>query len=97
MSSICSVPSPTKNASSVAKTEKLEAYLALDSIREYLLIKENEMRVEHYSKQNMKQWIYRIYNEREEVVSIESINCKVSLTEIYSQIVFEPNGKPPGA
>lgn len=87
----------SKNASSMAKTEKLEAYLALESIREYVLIKENEMRVEQYSKQNMKQWIYRIYNEREEVVSIESINCKVSLTEIYSQVNFEAIGKPAGA
>ncbi|MEJ7665419.1 MAG: hypothetical protein WKG07_40795 [Hymenobacter sp.] len=39
----------------------------MDSIREYLLIKEDEMRVEHYAKQNAKQWIYRIYNDRDEV------------------------------
>lgn len=79
------------------KTEKLESYLAMDSIREYLLVKEDEMRVEHYAKQNMKQWIYRIYNDREEVISMESINCKVSLTEIYSQVSGEIAGKKIGA
>ena len=78
----------SKNTSFQDKTEKLECYLALDSIREYLLIKEDEMRVEHYFKQNPKQWIYRIYDTREDVVSIESINCKVSLAEIYAQIKF---------
>ena len=78
----------SKNTSFQDKTEKLECYLAMDSIREYLLIKEDEMRVEHYFKQNPKQWIYRIYDTREDVVSIESLNCKISLAEIYAQVKF---------
>jgi len=78
----------SKNTSFQDKTEKLECYLALDTIREYLLIKEDEMRVEHYFKQNPKQWIYRIYDSREDIVAIDSINCKVSLAEIYAQIKF---------
>ena len=70
------------------KTEKLESYLAMDSIRECLLVKEDGMRVEHYSKQNAKQWIFRIYTEREDTVSLDSVGCKVSLAEIYSQVKF---------
>ncbi|HLM59648.1 MAG TPA: Uma2 family endonuclease, partial [Pyrinomonadaceae bacterium] len=35
----------SKSTSFQDKTEKLECYLALESIREYLLIKEDEMRV----------------------------------------------------
>jgi len=83
----------SKNTNSQDKTEKLESYLAMDSIREYLLVKEDELRVEHYAKQNAKQWVYRIYNEREEIISMESINCKVSLSEIYAQITFDNTGK----
>ena len=78
----------SRNTSFQDKTEKLECYLALDSIREYLLIKEDEMRVEHYAKQNPKQWIYRIYDSREDIISVDSVNCKVSLAEIYAQIKF---------
>ena len=78
----------SKNTSFQDKTEKLECYLTMDSIREYLLIKEDEMRVEHYFKQNPKQWIYRIYDARDDIISIESINCKISLGEIYAQIKF---------
>jgi Uma2 family endonuclease len=71
------------------KNEKLESYLAMDSIRECLLIKEDEMRVEHYAKQNPKQWIYRIYNERDDVISLESVNCKLSLQEVYASLKFK--------
>lgn len=68
------------------KTNKLESYLAMDSIKEFVLLKEEEMRVEHYARQNAKQWIYRIYNERDDVISLESINCKISIAEIYAQV-----------
>ncbi len=68
------------------KTNKLESYLAMDSIKEFVLLKEEEMRVEHYARQNAKQWIYRIYNERDDVISLDSINCKVSVSEIYAQV-----------
>jgi Uma2 family endonuclease len=78
----------SKDTDSNDKTEKLECYLAMESIREYILVKEDEMRVEHYAKQNAKQWVYRIYNQRDDVVSIEAANCKVSLAEIYSQVKF---------
>ena len=70
------------------KTQKLENFLAMDSIKECLLVKEDEMRIEHYSKQNAKQWIYRIYNEREDVVALDSVNCKLSLAEVYAQVKF---------
>ena len=71
------------------KTEKLDRYLAMASVREILLINEETMRVEHYFKQTQNQWTYKIYVNREDVISIESINCKVSLSEIYSQIKFD--------
>ena len=68
------------------KSRKLESYLGLESIRECLQIRADEMRVEHYSKQNPKQWLYRIYNEREDVLSLDSLNIKISVAEIYSQV-----------
>lgn len=71
------------------KTEKLDRYLAMESVREILLVKEEEMRVEHYHKQTQNQWTYKIYGNREDIISIESINCKISLSEIYSQIKFD--------
>lgn len=83
---VAEVVSTASNSSN--KTTRLENYLAMDSIKECLFVKEDEMRVEHYAKQNMKQWIYRIYNERDDVISLDSINCKMSLAEIYAQIKF---------
>ena len=71
------------------KTEKLDRYLAMDSVKEIMLVKEEDARVEHYHKQTINQWIYKIYGNRDDVISLESINCKISLGEIYAQIKFE--------
>ena len=71
---------------STDRTQKLEGFLAIPNIKECLLVNENEMRIEHYARQNAKQWIYRIYNERDDVISLESINCKLSLAEVYAQV-----------
>lgn len=71
---------------STDRTQKLEGFLAIPKIKECLLVNENEMRIEHYARQNAKQWIYRIYNEREDVITLESINCKLSMAEVYAQV-----------
>lgn len=73
-------------AKSTDRQQKLEGFLAIPKIKECLLVSESEMRVEHYARQNAKQWIYRIYNERDDVITLESINCKLSMAEVYAQV-----------
>lgn len=73
---------------SAVKTTKLESFLAMPSVKECILIKEDEMRVEHYARQNTKQWLYKIYNERDDVISVDAIGCKISLQEVYARIKF---------
>lgn len=68
------------------RSQKLEGFLAIPKIKECLLVNESEMRVEHYARQNAKQWIYRIYDEKDDMITLESINCKLSLTEVYAQV-----------
>lgn len=71
------------------KTAKLDSYLAMESVKECLFIKEEEMFVEHYAKQTINQWVYKIYKRRDDNISLDSVNCRISLAEIYSQIKFD--------
>ena len=71
---------------STERMRKLEGFLAIPAIKEVLLVNQTEMRIEHYAKQNPKQWVYRIYDERDDVISLDSISCKISLVEIYTQV-----------
>lgn len=72
------------------KTEKLETYQAMESVRECLLIEQSKMRVEQYIKQTPKQWLLRIFESTDETISLEAIGCSLSLAEIYAQVEFAP-------
>jgi Uma2 family endonuclease len=80
----------SSDTNSSDKTKKLESFLEMPSIKECMLLKQDEMRVEHYARQNQKQWLYRIYNERDDVISLDSIGCKISLQEIYAGLKTRP-------
>ena len=71
------------------KTEKLIAYQKMDSLRECLLVEQTETRVEHYIKQTSKQWLLKIYDDLTETISLESVDCRISLAVIYAQIEFD--------
>ena len=71
------------------KTEKLIAYQKMESLHECLLVEQIEPRVEHYIKQTSNQWLLKIYEDLNETVTLESINCCLPLAEIYAQIEFE--------
>lgn len=70
------------------KTTKMEKYLALESINEYLMVSEDKMFVEHYAKQSIKQWSYKIYNSSDDIISMDSIMCKINMSEFYTQIKY---------
>lgn len=71
------------------KTEKLETYLKMESVRECLLIEQDKMRVELYKKQTPEQWLVKIAESAAEMVELESIGCRLMLSDIYAQIRFD--------
>ena len=71
------------------KTNKLEVYQKTDSLKECLLIKQTKIRVEHYIKQTPTQWLLRIYENEAETITLDSINCKIMVADIYAQVQFE--------
>ena len=71
------------------KTEKLETYQKMESIQECLLVEQDFPHVEHYIKQTPMQWLLRIYEDLNDTITFESINCQLPFTEIYAQIEFE--------
>lgn len=71
------------------KTEKLETFLKMESVRECLLIEQDTRHIEHYIKQTPKQWLLKIYEDLSETIVLESADCKILLADIYAQIEFE--------
>jgi len=68
--------------------DKAEDYFKLKSLKEYVLIAQNKVRVEHFSKQTNNRWALEIYESLEDVINLKSIGCMISLRLIYLKLNF---------
>ena len=67
--------------------EKFAHYRQLPSLQEYVLVAQDQMRVEHYLRQE-KQWIFTDVEKHDEVLRLPSIQCELPLQEIYERVNF---------
>lgn len=66
--------------------EKAEDYFKLPSLQDYILVSQNRVRVEHYSRQSNNNWLLRIHESLDEELILESIDCSISLVIIYLKL-----------
>jgi Uma2 family endonuclease len=66
--------------------KKFEHYRAIESLTDYLLVSQNEVLVEHYSRQLDGRWIYSAANKVTDSVSIATLGCMLSLAEVYDNV-----------
>lgn len=69
--------------------EKFKRYqLWNKSLKDYLLVSQDCPQIEHYEKQGQESWIYNRTEGLEASVVIQSINCKLTLLDVYDRISF---------
>ncbi len=66
------------------RTWKLQNYLALPTMEEYILVSTKALKMEMYSKENGR-WIYDTYNA-DETVTLPSLGIQFPLRDVYSDI-----------
>ena len=68
--------------------EKFPRYRRLESVQKYLLVTQNERRVEHFTKQGDGSW--RMTETTKESFELECIGCTLSFEKIYNKVGAEP-------
>ncbi len=72
------------------RNEKREDYFNLPSVKDYVLVSQNRIKVEHYSRQNDNTWLLKIYEEFNDIVKLDSVKCSISLRDVYLKIKISP-------
>src|SRR5947207_2358678 len=62
-------------------------YRTIESLAEYLLVAQDECRVEQYLKQPDGRWLLSDYRSPEDVVELSSIQCSLALKEVYDKVI----------
>jgi Uma2 family endonuclease len=78
------------------RTTKFQRYrLGNETLTDYVLVSQDKAFVEHFTKQPDGNWLYRSFGEMSDAFQIETIDCELSLQEIYDRVEFETQTKEP--
>lgn len=69
------------------RTTKFQRYrMGNETLTDYVLVSQDYAFVEHFVKQESGNWLYQSYAEIDDILNIESIDCELSLREIYDRV-----------
>lgn len=73
----------------VDRKEKFEAYKAIETVREYLLIAQNAPLITHYVKQENGDWKRFDTADLTATLTLKAIDCKLVVSDVYAGIEFK--------
>jgi Uma2 family endonuclease len=65
--------------------KKFEHYRTLDSLAEYLLVSQEEPRIEQFLRQDSRLWTFTAAKGLDEQIALPSIQCELQLAEVYDK------------
>ena len=68
--------------------DKAQLYRSMPSLKEYVLIAQDKPYIEHYIRQENGGWLYTEISEMSDSLKFPTIECEVSLSEIYAKVDF---------
>ncbi|MBV9774968.1 MAG: Uma2 family endonuclease, partial [Gemmatimonadetes bacterium] len=73
---------------------KWEQYRRLASLRDYLLVAQDEPRIERYTRQAEGLWLFSETSGLDEELRLESIGCTLALRDVYERVLQAPFHEP---
>lgn len=72
----------------VDRVEKFDSYRKIATLTTYVLVAQDQPRIECFTRLQDGSWRYEIAAGRHEVVRLDSIGCTLPLSEVYARLVF---------
>jgi Uma2 family endonuclease len=69
--------------------KKFQKYRTLDSFREYILIAQDEYRIETFLRAEDGRWILSEVTGADAEISLTTIGCTLRLADVYDKVTFE--------
>ena len=70
------------------KGKKLSNYQSMASVKEILLVAQDTIRVEHYSRRG-KHWVLSTYESIDGIVPLPNLKSELSIAEVYDLVEFD--------
>jgi Uma2 family endonuclease len=78
----------SKSTQNYDRGEKFVAYRSMSGFREYLLIDQHRVHVEHHVKTAVNQWLFSEYDDPAVMLSLDTFGVEVAIEDLYEGIDF---------
>jgi Uma2 family endonuclease len=68
---------------------KFQDYREIGSLREYLLVSQDEARIEQYIRQENGEWLFKDVVGLEGELELPSVGCRLAMGDVYRKVTFE--------
>lgn len=65
-------------------------YRQIPTLTDYVMVSQDEPRVEHYARQEDGRWLLTDLRGPDAVLRLPSIGCELPLSEVYARVAFPP-------
>jgi Uma2 family endonuclease len=79
----------SESTESYDRGRKFELYQSIPSLREYLLISSDRVRVELYTLQAGGKWLLTAANRLDDTIPLDSIGCRIALADLYDKVELD--------
>lgn len=69
--------------------KKFEFYREIETLTEYLLVAQDHVAVEQFTRNPEGSWLMQPWNELADTVQIDALQCRLELSEIYRKVNFQ--------
>lgn len=78
----------SKSTKDYDRSEKFLAYRTIKTFREYLLVNQYQIQVEHCLKTASNQWLLSEYTDPQVILNLNSVGLKLKIADIYKNVEF---------
>jgi Uma2 family endonuclease len=71
------------------RTTKLDAYIQIPSLQDYLLISQQQPYIRHYARQSDTGWTFVDYRGRDAIISLTAFDVSLKLADVYRKVTFD--------
>ena len=79
----------SKSTRDYDRGDKFAAYRSIESFREYLLIDQYSIHVEHYVKTAANQWLFSEYDDLIVTLSMSTFEAQIPIVDLYENIEID--------
>lgn len=79
----------SKSTQDYDRGEKFSAYRTIASFREYLIVDQYSIHVEHYVKTAVNQWLLSEYDDSNVTLSLSTFEAQIQIADLYENIELD--------